>query len=81
MLAWIIEKELWNETYNGVAPVHALRKDIYDLNARELGFEPPGSYKNASESKDRLVSGEKILKTGFGFDFPNPLDFPYYKAT
>ncbi|MFC5626682.1 NAD-dependent epimerase/dehydratase family protein [Algoriphagus winogradskyi] len=80
MLAWIIEKELWNETYNGVAPVHTVRKDIYDQNVRELGFEPPSSYQNASGSIDRLVSGEKILQTGFEFDFPNPLHFPYFKT-
>lgn len=80
LLAWIIENELWNETYNGVAPVHALRRDVYEQNVRELGFEPPRSYQNASENDDRLISGEKILSTGFEFEYPNPLDFPYSKT-
>ncbi|MEB2774749.1 epimerase [Algoriphagus sp. D3-2-R+10] len=79
MLAWIIEKELWGETYNGVAPIHSLRKDIYERNVFDLGFEPPKSYQNTSESDDRLVSGSKILSTGFEFDFPDPVDFPYSK--
>ena len=79
LLAWIIEKGLWNEVYNGVAPVHALRKDIYEQNVRELGFEPPRSYQNASGSDDRLISGDKILSTGFEFKYPNPLNFPYFK--
>ena len=79
MLAWIIEKDLWNETYNGVAPTHALRKDVYEQNVLDLGFEPPKSYQMTSEGDDRLVSGAKILSTGFEFDFPNPLDFPYHK--
>ena len=80
MLAWIIEKELWNEVYNGVAPVHALRKDIYEQNVRELAFDPPRSYQNASKSDDRLISGDKILNTGFEFEYPNPLNFPYFKT-
>ena len=79
MLAWIIEKELWQEIYNGVAPMHPLRRDIYERNALELGLEAPQSYANTQEGYDRLVSGDKILKSGFEFDYPNPLDFPYTK--
>ncbi|TXE14418.1 NAD(P)H-binding protein [Algoriphagus aquimarinus] len=81
MLAWIIEKELWNEVYNGVAPIHTLRKDVYDQNVRDLGFEPPKSYQNASQDDDRLISGDKILSTGFEFEYPNPLDFPYSRKS
>ncbi|WP_111316189.1 Rossmann-fold NAD(P)-binding domain-containing protein [Algoriphagus chordae] len=79
MLAWIIEQNLWNEVYNGVAPIHSVRKDVYERNALDLGFEPPRSYENASEGVDRLVSGAKILDSGFEFEFPDPLDFPYSK--
>ncbi|WP_339698285.1 epimerase [Algoriphagus aquimarinus] len=81
MLAWIIEKELWNELYNGVAPIHTLRKDVYDRNILELGFEPPKSYQIASDDDDRVVSGDKILNTGFEFEYPNPLDFPYSRES
>ncbi len=81
MLAWIIEKELWNEVYNGVAPIHTLRKDVYDQNVRDLGFEPPKSYQNASQDDDRLISGDKILSTGFEFEYPNPQDFPYSRKS
>ena len=79
MLAWIIENELWGQTYNGVAPIHSLRKDIYSRNVFDLGFEPPKSYQNPIKDENRLISGDKILKTGFEFEFPNPLDFPYSK--
>lgn len=77
ILEWIIDKELWNETYNGVAPIHSLRKDIYERNAADLGLESPKSYINNQEGADRIISGEKILKSGFEFEYPNPLDFPY----
>jgi hypothetical protein len=32
---------------------------------------------DASQGNDRLVSGDKILKSGFEYNYPNPLDFPY----
>lgn len=79
MLAWIIEKGIWNEVYNGVAPIHSLRKDIYERNHQDLGFPLPASYQQATQGQDRLISGKKILKSGFQFEFPDPLDFKYEK--
>ncbi|MBN7810136.1 epimerase [Algoriphagus sp. H41] len=77
MLAWIVEKGLWNQTFNGVAPRHPLRREIYEKLSRETGMAPPASYQNEPEGNDRLISSEKILATGFEFDFPDPLDFTY----
>lgn len=77
MIAWIIEKGLWNETFNGVAPIHPLRREIYEKNAAELGLAPPTSYQNESYGKDRLIDSSKILETGFEFKFPDPLEFSY----
>lgn len=78
LLTWIIEKGLWNDTFNGVAPIHPLRKEIYEKNSIDLGIAPPKSYQNEPEGKDRLISSEKILKTGFEFKFPDPLKFLYF---
>lgn len=77
MLAWVIEKELWNDTFNGVAPIHPLRREIYEKNATELGIAPPTSYQNQLEGADRLIDSRKILETGFEFEFPDPLYFRY----
>lgn len=77
IIAWIIEKGLWNQTFNGVAPSHPLRREIYEKNASELGLTPPATYQNEPEGKDRLISPEKILSTGFEFEFPDPLGFSY----
>lgn len=77
MLAWIIEKELWNETFNGVAPQHPLRRELYERISSDTGIAPPASYQNEAEGNDRLISSEKILATGFEFEFQDPLDFTY----
>lgn len=75
MLTWVIERELWNETFNGVAPIHPLRREIYERNSSQLGIAPPLSYQNGSEGIDRLIACEKILETGYEFEFPDPLEF------
>jgi nucleoside-diphosphate-sugar epimerase len=77
MVSWIIEKGLWNEIYNGVAPEHPIRKEVYENNASEIGFAPPASYAPGGSSDWKEISAEKILATGFSFRYPNPLDFTY----
>jgi NAD dependent epimerase/dehydratase family enzyme len=37
----IIEKEVWNETLNAVAPFHPSRKDYYTQKAIELSLATP----------------------------------------
>jgi nucleoside-diphosphate-sugar epimerase len=77
MIGWIIEKELWNQIFNGVAPIHSLRKELYERNHEELGIPLPASYRPKSLDQDRLISSQRILETGFQFDFPNPINFSY----
>jgi nucleoside-diphosphate-sugar epimerase len=78
MVAWVINQGLWNQTFNGVAPEHPLRREVYAKNSSTLGILPPVSYQDAADEKvGRWISSEKIRDTGFTFDFPNPLDFTY----
>ena len=78
MIAWVLDQGLWNQTFNGVAPEHPLRREVYAKNASTLGILPPVSYQEAVDEKvGRWISSEKISATGFSFDFPNPLDFGY----
>jgi nucleoside-diphosphate-sugar epimerase len=76
-IAWILEKELWGEIFNSVAPIHSVRKDIYEKNSQDLGLEAPKSYETPQQKKDRLISSEKLLRSGFKFKHPDPLEFPY----
>jgi nucleoside-diphosphate-sugar epimerase len=78
MIVWVIDQGLWNQTFNGVAPEHPLRREVYAKNSDTLGILPPASYQEAADEKEgRWISSEKIRATGFTFDFPNPLDFTY----
>ncbi|MFD2200225.1 NAD(P)-binding domain-containing protein [Shivajiella indica] len=79
LVIWIIENGLWNQIFNGVAPFHPKRREIYERNALDLGFPPPKSYENEG-SGWKEISAAKILNTGFKFKFPNPLEFTYDKV-
>ena len=78
MIAWVVDQGLWNQTFNGVAPEHPFRREVYAKNASACGIPLPASYQEAADEKvGRWISSEKISATGFSFDFPNPLDFTY----
>ena len=78
MIAWVIDQGLWNQTFNGVAPEHPFRREVYAKNSSTLEILPPASYQDVADEKvGRWISSEKIRETGFTFDFPNPLDFTY----
>jgi nucleoside-diphosphate-sugar epimerase len=77
LAAWVIEKELWGEIFNAVAPKHPIRQDIYEKNSRELGFAPPRSYDPEGSTVSKVICPDKILQTGFEFQYPDPLDFWY----
>lgn len=78
MVAWVIDQGFWNQTFNGVAPEHPLRREVYAKNSSMLGILPPASYQEApDEEVGRLISSDKLLATGFVFKFPDPLTFSY----
>lgn len=78
MIAWVINQGLWNQTFNGVAPEHPLRREVYQHNASALGIPLPASFQDAADEEvGRLISSEKIVSTGFTFDYPDPLTFSY----
>jgi hypothetical protein len=78
MIAWIVQKGLWDQTFNGVAPYHPRRKEIYEQNVASFGIAPPRGYAQFQKGVDRVIDSRKILETGFQFAFPDPLHFEYY---
>ncbi len=76
-IQWIIEKNLWEETFNVVAPLHPQKKEVFESNTRQLGFPPPSNYENPEVTTWKEISVEKFTKTGFEFLYPDPITFPY----
>jgi nucleoside-diphosphate-sugar epimerase len=78
MVVWVINQGLWNQTFNGVAPEHPLRREVYQHNASALGIPLPASFQDATDEEvGRLISSEKIVSTGFTFEYRDPLTFSY----
>ena len=75
--SWVIENNLWNQVFNGVAPKHPKRKLVYEKNSLELGFPPPSDYSDEGSTDWKQISSQKIISTGYKFQIPDPLDFWY----
>lgn len=74
---WVIEKSLWNETYNIVCPKHPAKKAVIERNALEMGFASPVSYENPEKQQWKEIAADKWCQTKFQFVYDNPLDFTY----
>ncbi|WP_337043089.1 NAD(P)H-binding protein [Emticicia sp. 17c] len=76
----VIERQLWNQTFNIVSPVHPLRKEIYARNCQELGYEMPEFVSQPEPQPYKIVSPKKWLaESAYRFIYENPLDFFYQK--
>ncbi len=74
----VLEKKLWDDLFNGVAPIHPTRKEVFKLNAEELGFTPPVITPEKSTNTYRFISGSKIAhKADYSFIYPDPRRFHY----
>lgn len=58
IIAKIIEKDIWNETFNAVAPFHPTRKDYYIQKAKELSLSLPEF--TDDDSKGKIIYSDKL---------------------
>lgn len=74
----IIEKGLWNKTYNICSPKHPSRSEILTGRCEKYGYVSP-VFETDSEKEDfKMVSVEKFLSDShFVFIYADPLDFKY----
>lgn len=59
ILLAIIEKEIWNETFNAVAPSHPTREAYYTRKAFEFGLPLP-QFNHEKPSSGKSISSEKV---------------------
>ena len=63
----IIVNDIWDETFNAVAPFHETRKDYYTKKAIEFGLTPP-EFNYSKKSIGKLINSDKLIqKMGFVF--------------
>jgi nucleoside-diphosphate-sugar epimerase len=69
VIIFVIENNLWNQTFNAAAPSHPLKTDFYDLasqkyNGKSATFlQEEGNYK--------IVDSVKIISEGYQFKHPD----------
>ncbi len=68
----ILEKECWNEIFNGVAPQHPNRKDYYTQMAIALHLPLP-EFDESNLSVGKTICSEKVERI-LSYEFKKPLD-------
>ena len=69
----IIDKNVWNETFNACADEHPTRKTLYTKAAQKLNIEPPEF--TDEDTNYKIVVSKKIKeKLNYSFKYPNPLE-------
>ena len=76
----IIQQNIWDDTFNIVAPQHPKRKEVYAKNAQMYGFELPEYAEGEADFK--IINADKLIKIlNYQFEYPNPLEFRYNLKT
>lgn len=74
----VISNKIWGEIFNGVAPLHPTRGEVFLQNAKEIGFDPPIISDLPTNNPERFISADKIVqKIDYSFIYPDPLQFYY----
>lgn len=73
----VMEKQLWNQELNAVCTGHPFKKAFYLKMAADLHTDAP-VFRDAPEHErtERIISNERILKSGYRFLHPDPMYFP-----
>lgn len=76
----IINIGAFGEIFNGVAPQHPTKKEVYLKNADQFKFERPEFPDVNQMLVDRFIDSSKIeLNLDYSFIYPDPIDFFYIK--
>jgi len=66
------------EIFNGVAPKHPTKKEVYTGNAEKFGFESPVFESKDNQLTKRFIRSDQIVqKLGYSFIYPDPNTFYY----
>jgi len=74
VVEFFIENEIHDGIFNVCAPIHPTKKELYSLHCRILNLQLP-IFENKNNVLNRKISTEKLLETGFRYEYTNPMDF------
>ncbi|MCE7042942.1 NAD-dependent dehydratase [Dyadobacter sp. CY312] len=78
IITTMLTEGVHNETFNVVAPLHPIRKEIYDSTCAQFGWEAPTYLEPEIPEDFKIISGEKLSEYyKYHFKFPDPLHFYY----
>ena len=77
----MIESNVYNETFNIVAPLHPTRREVYESTCSQFGWESPTFLESSVKPDFKIISADKFSNFyQYEFIFPDPLQF-YYVLT
>jgi nucleoside-diphosphate-sugar epimerase len=78
MMAYVLKSGVLNETFNIVAPLHPTRREVYESNCAQFGWEAPTFTEPGTRPDFKIISGDKFSAFyKYKFKHPDPLLFPY----
>jgi nucleoside-diphosphate-sugar epimerase len=67
-----------DETFNVVAPLHPVRREVYNASCAEFGWELPTYASGTTKEPFKVVGAGKIVAhLNYKFKYPDPLSFYY----
>ncbi|ADR23283.1 NAD(P)-dependent oxidoreductase [Marivirga tractuosa] len=74
----VLKKEKWSFIFNGTAPYHPTKKEVFLKNAKDFNFEAPGFENKEQEMTNRIIESPKIeFILDYSFIYPDPINFFY----
>ncbi|MDQ3393559.1 MAG: SDR family NAD(P)-dependent oxidoreductase [Bacteroidota bacterium] len=71
------EDNVCGETFNVVAPVHPLKKEVALKTIRQFNLSPP-QFEDEKANHNKLVNPDKLIrKLKYKFKYPDPMKFYY----
>lgn len=67
MIITIIEKDYWDETFNGVYPLHPTKREYYTSEAKKRNLEPPHYSSETDNASGKMVLSQNYLDKGHAF--------------
>lgn len=78
VITTMLENGAVNETFNIVAPLHPIRRKIYESTCLQFGWELPTFLQPEIDPDFKIISAEKFSEFyNYDFKYPDPLHFHY----